>query len=544
MKTNPKQTKVCVVGAGVSGVACAKELSQQGIAVDVYEMMPITGGVFGSYSWKGGQFTSSTVFTWYSDFPIENRQKFLTWREFLDYLEDYIDHFDLRASINLNCKVTAIEKKGDGWIVNVKKKNWSNGHYFHPKQEVIEEDIVSEYSHVIICSGLHNVPQMPKVEGLDAFAGKVMHSNTYRDAEDFRGQRVVVVGAGESGSDIAHQVAKVAKSCTISMRSAPGTLFPKFIQGNTPDIRDDRLSYNLPRIWSSFILKVHRNFYNSQKENPEVFQWAAASNFNNNQCSFNTNACKSFGIPEAVVNSGAVLKPSIVRADQEGVTYSDGTHTACDAIIFCTGYKATFSFLSEEISDKLLPVNNLWKNCVDPSIGETLLLIGFSRPQQINLITVAEMQSRMAALLITKQRQLPSPAAMRQQILDDQGWMQKYYGVRYKKNPALIDYLYYLDKLSKFIGCEVPLWKALFKDPHLWLKLIFSSMNGAHYRLQGPGSNWEQSAKTIKQTPQFKNWKNATFRWSILSGLTIYSIVLSIFNKDYRLIKTQAEAEG
>ena len=54
-----QEIKVCVIGAGVSGVACAKELAQQNVAVDVYEMMPITGGVFGSYTWKGGQFTSS-----------------------------------------------------------------------------------------------------------------------------------------------------------------------------------------------------------------------------------------------------------------------------------------------------------------------------------------------------------------------------------------------------------------------------------------------------------------------------------------------------
>ena len=148
----------------------------------------------------------------------------------------------------------------------------------------------------------------------------------------------------------------------------------------------------------------------------------------------------------------------------------------------------------------------------------------------------------MASLVITQKKELPSQEDMLKHIKKDQQWMSKYYGDRYDKNPALIDYLYYMDSLARFVGCKVPFWRALFKDPYLWGKLLFSSMNGAHYRLAGPGANWEQASKTIKQTPQFKNWKNATFRWFILSFVTVFSLFMSIFNKDYRLIKTQAEA--
>jgi len=97
-------SRVCVIGAGVSGLAAVKELREVGVEVDCFEMMPIVSGVFGSHTWKDGRLTSSTVSTWYSDFPVENRQHFMTWREFVDYLESYVDHFGLRSSIQLRSR--------------------------------------------------------------------------------------------------------------------------------------------------------------------------------------------------------------------------------------------------------------------------------------------------------------------------------------------------------------------------------------------------------------------------------------------------------
>lgn len=532
--------RVCVIGAGVSGIACVKELAELDVDVEAYEMMPIIGGVFGSYGWKGGQLTSSTIFTWFSQYPAQDRQKFFTWEEFLEYLQGYVHHFKIADRIHLNSRVLSAEQHDGKWLVRIKQKNWSNGHYFHPKQEIQEKDFFKEYTHVIVCSGLHNIPIIPHIENLGQFTGKMIHSQDYRDAEDFRDQRVLVVGSGESGSDIAAQISAVAKQCTIAMRSSPGTLFPRYIQGNTADIRDDRLTYNVPRSWWPLILRGHRRFYLSQKHDKELFQWAAESNYQHKRCPFNTNACKSFGIPEAIIKNRAVIKPQIKTIQDAKVTFADQSSMEYDAIIFCTGYQVTFAFFNPEISAKLLPVNKLWKNCVSPDFANHLFLVGFSRPQQINLISVAEMQARLVALLIASKKQLLPKHKLLQMIQQDQQWMQTFYGDRYLQNPALIDYLYYMDGLAKAIGCEVPLLKAFFQDPYLWLKLVFASLNGAHYRLVGPGSHWQSAAQIIKQTPQFAHWRNAILRWCVLSLLTVVSLVCSPFIKQFRLIKNQA----
>jgi len=530
---------VCVVGGGVAGVAVTKELLGLGIAVDCFEMMPRVGGVFASHVWNGGQLTSSSIFTWFSDFPVTNRQTFFTWEEMLDYLDRYVEHFKVKEKIQLNCKIVSARREEGRWRVQVHRKNWSNGHPYHPNPNIVEEAIFERfYDHLVVCSGLHNEQSIPEVPGLDSFSGQILHSSTYRDAEVFRNKRVVVVGSGESASDIALQIAPVAYTCTISIRSAPGTLVPRWIQGNTPDIRDDRLTYNLPHILAPLILWGHRAFYYEQKERPELFRWAADSNYKNKRCPFNTNACKSFGIPEAIIDHKAELYGEIQRADKNTLYFADNISREVDAVIFCTGFIRRFAFLHPTLSAQLIGIKHLWKNVVHPDLGDSIFLVGFTRPQQINLVSIAEMQSRLVGQLLSG-RMLPSAAQMREDIEADQAWMHRYYGVRYEKNPALVDYLYYMDGMAKFIGCSIPRFKSML-DPHLWFKLHFASLNGAHYRLAGPGADWKAAAATIKATPLFSNKRKAIRRWVLLSFLTIFSAFMGIFQKKWRLVSDQA----
>ena len=160
--------------------------------------------------------------------------------------------------------------------------------------------------------------------------------------------------------------------------------------------------------------------------------------------------------------------------------------------------------------------------------------------QQINLVSICEMQARVAAMIISRKRPLPRKEMLLNSIEVDKNWMNTYYSDRYRKNPALVDYLYYMEGLAKFVGCTVPFVQALLRDPRLWLKLIFASLNGAHYRLIGPGSNWTEAAGVIKLTPQFSDWRNAIFRWTVLTVLTSLGLAVGIVNPDYRSIHRQS----
>lgn len=72
-------------------------------------------------------------------------------------------------------------------------------------------EIIEEYDGVMICNGHYNDPFVPKMEGQDKFRGSIMHSHTYRTPDPFGGKRVLLVGAGPSGLDLALQISRVAK---------------------------------------------------------------------------------------------------------------------------------------------------------------------------------------------------------------------------------------------------------------------------------------------------------------------------------------------
>jgi len=371
--TTDRKPVVGVVGAGISGISSAKELKDVGIDCEVYDMMPVIGGVFAHYGWQDGKLTSSSAFTWFSDFPIENRQKHLNWPEWLDYLNRFIDHNSIRDRFNFNSKVVSVERNKEmgGWDFTIHRKNWSNGHWTHPKEmDVKEETFTKHFDYVVMGSGLHHGPNIPMWKGAEEFqkmGGTLIHSAKFRNAKEFTGQNVIVAGAGESGSDIAWLTSKVCKKMTVSMRSCPGTLFPHTINGNTADVRDNRAVYSCPRLTWPAMLKGHKSFYENithedNKAREACFKWAADINFKNRNCIYTINACKSFGIPKAVCFNNAEVKPMICHFEGRDVHFTDGTVVKdVDTVIAATGFKVDIPALKdEEMKMKYRLPRHLW----------------------------------------------------------------------------------------------------------------------------------------------------------------------------------------
>lgn len=67
------------------------------------------------------------------------------------------------------------------------------------------------YDAVMVCNGHYRDPFTPRIEGQERFKGRQWHSHDYRSPEEFQGKKVLVLGAGPSGRDIAVQIATVAK---------------------------------------------------------------------------------------------------------------------------------------------------------------------------------------------------------------------------------------------------------------------------------------------------------------------------------------------
>ena len=545
-----KNIKVGVIGAGIAGIATAKELKDVGVDCEVFEMMPVIGGVFAHYGWKDGKLTSSSAFTWFSDFPIENRQRHLRWQEWLDYLQRYCEHNSILDRFNFNCKVVSVTKNTDigGWDFTVHKNNWSNGHWTHPtKLDVREEVFTRHYDYVVMGSGLHHGPSMPMWDGAEEFqkaGGTLIHSAQFRDAKDFADKNVVVVGAGESGSDIAWLTSKTCSKMTVSMRSSPGTLFPHEINGNTADIRDSRMVYSMPRDSWPLVLKGQKAFYENirhedNQARQEAFKFAAKMNYENRNCIYTINACKSFGIPKAVCFNNAEIKPMICHFEGRNVHFVDGSVVEnVDAVIAATGFKVDIPVLKdEELKMKYSHPRHLWNNMVAVDEKE-LFVVGFCRPHQINLITCCEMQARTLSQIISGNKSFPSDEVMKIEIEHTIAHMAHTFERGYK---ALVDFIPFNDKMANFIGCAPNMLKLFFTDIRMWIHMVFAPIQPCQYRLTGPGANHKLARDTIMKSPYYKWPKERIARDTNNFLLLVIASIPDLFGMNSRFYHVQGQ---
>ncbi|KAJ3648315.1 hypothetical protein Zmor_020127 [Zophobas morio] len=232
--------RVAIIGAGAAGLASARRVSALGIDCEVLEMAPQLGGTwvytdevgedrygFPVYSamYKGLRTNLPKEVMGYPDFPIpEQNRSYLTQAEILEFLNLYADHFKIRKLIKFNRMVAEITPLEDKWqIKSIDKPT--------------KQPIVETYDAVMICNGHYNDPIMPQIPGQELFKGTIAHSHQYRSPEPFKNQRVLVVGAGPSGLDLALQISSNAKYVVLShhTKEAVNTEYPANVS-KKPDV--------------------------------------------------------------------------------------------------------------------------------------------------------------------------------------------------------------------------------------------------------------------------------------------------------------------
>lgn len=214
----PKRSlHVCVIGAGAAGLVSVKELVGEGHKVTCFEKYSQAGGVFLYDDKKGGVY-DSTVLTIsnytmaFSDF-FEANSPCRYWKhaEYFQYLHNYANHFQLftRAAFHFNTSVDSMARTSSGKWKVVTSGSHVGEHLFDA---------------VAVCNGTHQHPRIPTYPGQDTSPITVVHSETYKRAKGdarFDGKKVVCVGIGETGADLASEVADVAATAFLSFRRAP-----------------------------------------------------------------------------------------------------------------------------------------------------------------------------------------------------------------------------------------------------------------------------------------------------------------------------------
>lgn len=191
---------VVVIGAGPAGLAVAATLHRRGIGCVLLERADSIGP-----SWQS-RYDLLRLHTvrWLSGLPhgaIPRRYgRWVARDDFVRYLDDYARRFDLRPEFGV--EVHRIDRVDDAWQ--------------------LETSTGRRRAHtIIVATGYNAEPVVPPWPGAADFTGKLLHSNDYRNPSEYTGQRVLVVGAGNSASEIAVQLADSSVQVALSVRTPP-----------------------------------------------------------------------------------------------------------------------------------------------------------------------------------------------------------------------------------------------------------------------------------------------------------------------------------
>lgn len=393
--------KTCIIGAGCSGFTMAKRLKDKGLPYDCFEMSDDIGG---NWYYKNPNGASSCYQSlhidtskWrlaFEDYPVpEDWPDFPHHAQLLQYFHDYVDHFGLRETITFNTAVTNVEDlPGGRWKVTL-----STGE-------------TREYDAVIVANGHHWDPRTPTYPG--HFDGYQVHSHNYTDPfdpYDFRGKRVMIVGAGNSAMDISSELSQrpLAEKLFISMRRGVWVL-PKYMDGKPAD------KAVLPAWMPSGLgRKLARN---KIKKTIGMMEDYGLPKPDHEPLEGHPSVSGEF---LTRVGCGDITpKPGIEKLDGDGVVFTDGTREKVDAIIWATGYNVNFPFLKQ---DDLTPKDNvfpLYKRMVKPG-RETIFFLGLAQPLP-TLVNFAEQQSKLVAAALDGEYAFPDAAEMERITVEDE----------------------------------------------------------------------------------------------------------------------------
>jgi hypothetical protein len=384
----------CVIGAGPSGLAAVRHLLAVGIPVECLEREGTIGG-----NWRFGSATSrvfastrlisSKQLTEFSDFPMPRHfPPYPDHRQCLAYFEAYAEHFGLGRHICTGRSVDRIAPlgpQGSGWLV------YAGG---EPRR----------YAGVVIASGHNHVPRWPEIPG--EFSGDLLHSAHYKSPTEpvpLAGRRVLVIGAGNSGCDIAVECSKHA-AVTVHSTRRGYFVVPRFVFGRPADLRGERLLKMHAPLWLRRLVALrgiartvglpwkhglprpdHRLFETHPIINSELL---------------------------GRIDSGLIRPAGDVAAfDGPAVVFRNGRREEFDVVICATGYQTTLPFIDGRLlgADTADGVPRLFMNLLHPT-RDDIAVVGLIQPDS-GQWGITDVQARLVAGMASAARESPAASA-------------------------------------------------------------------------------------------------------------------------------------
>lgn len=414
IEPDPTLPRVCVIGAGSSGITAAKALYEAAIPFECFEAGPVIGGnwVFDNPNGTSACYDSLEINTScprmsFSDFPMPaDYPSYAMHHQVAAYFDDYVEHFDFGHTITFDTRVDEVAPH-DGptvsdtprWDVTVTGPDGTRTETFDA---------------VIVANGHHWDARWPEPAYPGTFDGEQIHAHDYRGVEQLRGRDVVVVGSGNSALDIASAAADVSRTATLSQRRGQWVL-RKYLLGKASDqialpswlpwqVTSARLRFGA--LLSGNVAKLGL---------PQPGHHAGQSH-----------PVQSEGIRPALRSGRLTPKPVITSLDGDRVSFADGTSVVADLIVWATGYRVSFPFFAPDLLQADHNSLPLWRRTIHPD-HPGLFFVGLLQPVGA-VMPLAEAQSVWIAELLAGRYAPPAPAKVRAEMQrEDAAYKKRFY---------------------------------------------------------------------------------------------------------------------
>jgi cation diffusion facilitator CzcD-associated flavoprotein CzcO len=426
--------KVCIIGAGSSGITACQVLKSRGIPYDCFEKGSTVGGNWRyendngqSSAYRSLHINSSTGAMAYRAMPMPGHYPdYPDHFQVAAYFDEYVERFGLAEGISFKTEVVAVEPVGEEWDVTVEGADG--------KRET------ERYRAVLVANGHHWNPRWPEpaFPGSEEFAGEQIHVHHYREPDVLVGKRVLVLGIGNSAVDLAVESSRIAEKTFLAMRRGAYVL-PKYLQGKPIDAVTPPLATRLP-------LSVQR-FFMKRLMDVAVGEMTAYGLPEPDHKLLEAHPTVSSELLSRLGAGDIAVKPNIERfTGANTIRFTDGSEEEIDLVVYCTGYRIAFPFLAPEVfeaKDNRMP---LYRRAVDVD-RPGLFFIGFIQPLG-PIMPIAEAQSEWIADLLQGRATLPSASEMRAEIAAHERAMQKRF-VASKRHTIEVDFHPYLREIRR-----------------------------------------------------------------------------------------------
>ena len=357
----PAGFKVIVVGAGMMGINAAIKLQQAGFDFTVLEAMDTVGGNWLTNTYPGAAVdTPSRIYSFSFEPNASWTQFYPRGPEFLSYLDRVTDKYGLRDRIQFGTWVEGAE-----W--DEARKTWTVKTVRNGKPESHECNIL------IMAVGPNNNPNYPKVKNLDAFKGPVIHSAAWDHSVDLTGKKVVLVGTGCSGVQVATAIADQVGELVIVQRQpehilpnplahAPVAELERWAMEHVPFVAQWKRLQSLHsqmRDMHGMVMKdedyaaktggfgpindgmrmLCDGYVKSHFPDDPVMVELLTPNFP----VFAKRPILDCGFYDTLKKPNvSIVRGELAEADQDAVILGDGTRIECDVLLLSTGYELHF----------------------------------------------------------------------------------------------------------------------------------------------------------------------------------------------------------